>query len=48
MSRTERSELLLGKAEGRVSDEDITIFDALGLAVEDVASAKLVYLEATK
>ena len=41
-------ELLLGKAEGRVSDEDITIFDALGLAVEDVASAKLVYLEATK
>ena len=41
-------ELLLGKAEGRVSDDDITIFDALGLAVEDVASAKLVYLEAVK
>ena len=41
-------ELLLGKAEGRVNDTDITIFDALGLAVEDVASAKMVYLEATK
>lgn len=41
-------ELLLGKAEGRVSDEDITIFDALGLAVEDVASARMVYLEAAK
>lgn len=41
-------ELLLGKAEGRVSEDDITIFDALGLAVEDVASAKLVYLEAIK
>lgn len=41
-------ELLLGKAEGRVSDEDITMFDALGLAVEDVASAKMVYLEAVK
>ncbi|MBQ8201978.1 MAG: ornithine cyclodeaminase family protein [Clostridia bacterium] len=41
-------ELLLGKAEGRVCEEDITIFDALGLAVEDVASAKLVYLEAVK
>ena len=41
-------ELLLGKAEGRVNEDDITIFDALGLAVEDVASAKLVYLEATK
>ncbi len=38
-------ELLLGKAEGRLSREDITVFDALGLAVEDVASAKLVYLE---
>lgn len=41
-------ELLLGKAEGRVSDADITIFDALGLAVEDVASAKMVYLESVK
>lgn len=35
-------ELLLGKIEGRVSDEDITVFDALGLAVEDIASARLV------
>lgn len=41
-------ELLLGKAEGRVSDEDITVFDALGLAVEDVASAMMVYLESVK
>ena len=38
-------ELLLGRAEGRTSDSDITVFDALGLAVEDVASAKMVYLE---
>ena len=38
-------ELLLGKAQGRVSDDDITVFDALGLAVEDIASAKMVYLE---
>lgn len=28
--------LLLGTAEGRVSDTDITLFDALGLATEDV------------
>lgn len=41
-------DLLLGRAEGRVNEDDITIFDALGLAVEDVASAKLVYLEAVK
>lgn len=35
-------ELLLGKAQGRMSGEDITVFDALGLAVEDIASARLV------
>jgi ornithine cyclodeaminase len=29
-------ELLLGKAPGRQSKEEITLFDALGLAVEDV------------
>ena len=28
--------LLLGTAEGRVSEDDVTLFDALGLAVEDV------------
>jgi ornithine cyclodeaminase len=28
--------LLLGTAQGRVSEEDVTLFDALGLAVEDV------------
>jgi len=37
-------ELLLGRAEGRASNRDITVFDALGLAVEDIASAKMVYL----
>ncbi len=41
-------ELLLGRAEGRLSEDDITLFDALGLAVEDVASAKMVYEEAEK
>ncbi|HIR61483.1 MAG TPA: ornithine cyclodeaminase family protein, partial [Candidatus Faecivivens stercoravium] len=29
-------EVLLGKAPGRQSEEEITLFDALGLAVEDV------------
>ena len=36
-------EVLLGKAPGRRADDEITIFDALGLAIEDVASAKYVY-----
>ena len=39
-------ELLLGKCQGRTSDEDVTIFDALGLAVEDIAAAVMVYREA--
>ena len=33
-------EVLLGKAPGRSSDEEITLFDALGLAVEDVICAR--------
>ena len=39
-------ELLLGRVPGRQTDRDITLFDALGLAVEDVAAARLVYEEA--
>ena len=35
-------EVLLGRVKGRESEEEITIFDALGLAVEDVASAAYV------
>ena len=41
-------ELLLGKAPGRQTDGDITLFDALGLAVEDIAAARLVYEEAAQ
>lgn len=33
-------EVLLGKAPGRGSDDEITLFDALGLAVEDVMCAR--------
>ncbi len=33
-------EVLLGKAPARGSDEEITLFDALGLAVEDVICAR--------
>ena len=32
-------EVLLGRKPGRGSDEEITVFDALGLAVEDVTAA---------
>lgn len=41
-------EVLLGKAPGRTDDSQITIFDALGLAIEDVACAKYVYERAAE
>ena len=33
--------LLIGTCEGRISNQEITLFDALGLAVEDVSCGKL-------
>lgn len=38
-------EVLLGKAPGRESEEEITLFDALGLAVEDVVCARWLCME---
>jgi ornithine cyclodeaminase len=42
----ELGELLEGKVEGRRSPRDVTIFKSLGLAVEDVVAADLVYRRA--
>src|SRR5215468_8161736 len=39
----ELGELLAGTVEGRLSPNDITIFKSLGLAVEDIVAADLVY-----
>jgi len=44
--RAEIGDLLLGRAEGRTTKEEITIFKALGLAVEDVAAAAYLYKKA--
>ncbi len=41
-------EIVMGKKPGRQSEQDITIFDATGLAIEDIATAKLVYEKAQK
>ena len=35
--------MLLGKEEGRHNDEEITLFDSTGLAVQDLAVALAVY-----
>jgi alanine dehydrogenase len=42
----ELGELVLGRVRGRQSDREITIFKSLGMAVEDVATADLVYRRA--
>ena len=35
-----------GRLAGRISDDEITVFDPMGLAVPDVASALVVYEKA--
>ena len=42
----EIGEVLIGKAPGRRSPEEITLFKSLGIAVEDVASARHIYEKA--
>ncbi len=39
---TEMWEVILGTASGRVSNEQITIFDSVGFAVEDFAALRFV------
>jgi len=41
------SEIILGKKKGRIDDKAITIFDSTGIAIEDIATAKLVYEKAS-
>jgi alanine dehydrogenase len=40
---TEFGRILLGEAKGRTADDEITLFDSTGLAVQDLAVAALVY-----
>jgi len=44
----ELGEIVAGKKPGRVSNDEITVFDSTGLAIQDVAVARLVYEEAKK
>lgn len=41
--RAELGEVLTGQAPGRTSDAEITIFESLGLAIEDLAAARCAY-----
>ncbi len=40
---TQLGDVLTGSAEGRTSDEEITLFDSTGLAIQDLAIAQSVY-----
>ncbi len=44
----EIGEILLGKKEGRVNNEEITIFDSTGMSVQDNATATGIYNRAIK
>jgi ornithine cyclodeaminase len=46
--RAELGEILLGRAEGRTSPAEITLFKSLGLAVEDLAAAQFLYDKASR
>lgn len=41
--QAELGEVLIGRKEGRVDDQDITIFKSLGIVAEDLAAAHYVY-----
>jgi ornithine cyclodeaminase/alanine dehydrogenase-like protein (mu-crystallin family) len=46
--RGEIGELVLGRVPGRSSDTEVTIFKSLGMAVEDVVAADLVFRRASE
>jgi alanine dehydrogenase len=39
---TEIGDVLVGRAEGRLADDEITLFDSTGLAIQDLAIAQAV------
>jgi len=41
-------QVITGKAPGRTSDEEITIFDSTGLAIQDMAAGHIIYERALK
>ena len=46
--RGEIGQVLTGQIKGRISPEEMTIFDATGLALLDIAVGKLVYTNSLK
>ena len=46
--KAEIGDILIGTAEGRKSNDEITLFKSLGLAIEDLASAAFLYEKARR
>lgn len=46
--RAELGEILIGRAEGRRSRDEITLFKSLGIAIEDLAAAQFLYEKARR
>jgi ornithine cyclodeaminase/alanine dehydrogenase-like protein (mu-crystallin family) len=46
--RAELGELLTGTASGRARDDEITVFESLGVAAEDLAAASFLYQKAAR
>ena len=44
--RAELGEILTGSGQGRLADDELTVFKSLGLAAEDLAAAEYVYTRA--
>jgi ornithine cyclodeaminase/alanine dehydrogenase-like protein (mu-crystallin family) len=44
----ELGEIVAGNKPGRESDEEITIFDSTGMALQDVAAAAILYEKAER
>ena len=43
---TPLGEVLLGRAPGRSGEDEVTVFESVGLAVQDLAAARYVYARA--
>ena len=46
--RAELGELLAGTASGRARDDELTVFESLGVAAEDLAAAGFLYQKAAR
>src|SRR2546429_5272861 len=47
-SATELGEVVLGRRSGRIADDEITVYKAMGHAIEDLVAAEIAYNAAVR